>query len=319
MSSKKSDKIINKLNSTYIDKLNELPHSYFKKLRINGRRGTQKESNSLLIKITRKKLSSNNSNDCIKNNETCQTYYFLKEHNSHTIKMPNKALIDSVEKALFNKSYRLCSKIVANGYIKENYYSNNVSFILFQKNENTRLKGNENNWTNINNNNNNNSNNMSKISIMVTGIVFLNELPKKDLYLSLICCEKGLGTPLMELVESVGKILKYKRIVLKSIDEPIKFYIKKGYKFMKGKQSVVVPKGIAITSIELDKSEIDGTYESKNGSLMNRKNVLRIYGTGSKRSKRINNARTKIISTRRIYSLKKGKESEDGITMFKKL
>jgi len=88
---------------------------------------------------------------------------------------------------------------------------------------------------------------------------------------------------------------------------------------MKGKQSVVVPKGIAITSIELDKSEIDGTYESKNGSLMNRKNVLRIYGTGSKRSKRINNARTKIISSRRIHSLKKGKESEDGITMFKKL
>ena len=28
MSSKKSEKIINKLNSTYIDKLNELPNSY---------------------------------------------------------------------------------------------------------------------------------------------------------------------------------------------------------------------------------------------------------------------------------------------------
>lgn len=79
---------------------------------------------------------------------------------------------------------------------------------------------------------------VTNLKQLFCGLVFLNHKSNKSIYLSLMCSKKGLDGNLLLLGEEIGRILRYKEIHLKSLEEPYGFYLYKGYKNKIGKNTI---------------------------------------------------------------------------------
>ena len=74
------------------------------------------------------------------------------------------------------------------------------------------------------------------------GFMFLdtkNSKKELSIYVNLICASRGFGSKLLKYAEDISVKLNYNRVTLRSLEGPLGFYLKKGYKLKKIKGSPV--------------------------------------------------------------------------------
>lgn len=149
--------------------------------------------------------------------------FFTIDLNSNKIEQTEYNSIKHLVNILkFIDGYMLCKKSVDPTYLKEQFDNNRYSLLLFSQNTSTIPR----------------ETTQNKLKQLFCGLVFLNHKSNKSIYLSLICSKKGLGSNLLLLGEDISTKLNYKEIHLKSLEEPYGFYLYKGYKNKKGKNTI---------------------------------------------------------------------------------
>jgi len=73
-----------------------------------------------------------------------------------------------------------------------------------------------------------------KVLEKICGLVFL-DIASQYVYITLICAQRGLGRPLMNLVEEITVLLGYDTIKLDSLDAPFPFYLSNNYRLDNGR------------------------------------------------------------------------------------
>ena len=240
----------------------------------------------------------------IKNNNGI--FHYIKRSNGK-IEIPSKLLLKILKGVMNISNNKLCSYTVNKSYISSEYDDNNISFVLFSKHINVRTK---------------------EPKYIMCGLLFLKEFRKNIIYLSLICAKAGLGGVFLSLAENISKHLGYDTLKLVSIDDPLGFYIHKGYKFKKGKQTYEIPDGIIIKGLKTDKQKqnIYNSYSElmkhagfldSGGHIITLKNSTKIL-TKKVKSTGFNRHQLKELN-KKVDILFNIKKDDDGIFMSKKL
>ena len=233
-------------------------------------------------------------------------HYFIKRPDN-SITVPTLELLDTLKKVLLTSENKLCSYTVRKDYINDEFESNNISFVLYSESINKRTK---------------------KAKYIICGLLFLKEYNKNILYLSLVCTKKGFGSKFLVLAETLCKSLGYNRLKFTSIDNPLGFYVSKGYKFEKGTQTYEVPDGVVIKGVttDRDKKNIFTTFNElvKNAGYLNSKGRIRTLKdntrTLSKKVKDSGLSRSQLQAlNKKIDILFNIKKDSDGVAMYKNM
>jgi hypothetical protein len=78
-----------------------------------------------------------------------------------------------------------------------------------------------------------------KVIEKICGLVFLDVAPT-FIYITLICAQRGLGRPLMNLVEEIAVLFGFNTIKLDSLDAPFPFYLRNNYRLDNGRGKYII-------------------------------------------------------------------------------
>lgn len=269
------------------------------------------------------KLGINNPQYAIKKIENGKVIF--EEPTSKEVKMYESYLNTSV--------YKLCNYSVNKGYIKDEFRSMPVSFLLFSKGvernqrRKTALKSKKKTHYN---------------KLIVTGLLNMVHIKDRNyMYLPLICGKSGQGSSLLEFAEEVTQIFGYKRLELTSLDDPLGFYLYKGYSFKDGIDTYPLPKGKSLKLMKEYKDVMGDSgiktiikMSSKNRkkiAFMNNTDIvhsleksLSTLGLNSKKSSITRRSKRGHLSKMRHFKgignfLQKIKMDSNGIVMYKNL
>jgi len=235
--------------------------------------------------------------------------YFIKRKDNSIIKITKKSkLLTNLENTLATAGNKLCTFTVENQYIKDSYNDCDISIVLFSETYHEKSRSKE-------------------PTYLICGLLFLNENSANVLYLNLICAKSvgGLGSKLLGLAEHIGKYLKYKKLRLTSIDEPLGFYIHKGYTLEIGNDVYKIPEKIDLKYL---KRNSNGTFTKKKelikhgvvkdnvGHTRHVKQLDVFIGNNNTRNSRLRSKTNLISRITHLYGIKK---DDDGVYMFKRL
>jgi len=183
-------------------------------------------------------------------------------------------------KATEAKAKAKATKATAKEKAKEEHEVNDISILLFFKNEGiggfvtksvtSRTK---------------------QYNYSLCGLLLLNNLKKNGMYLNLICSLQKVGGHLLILAENISKHFNKTHIFLRALEEPMPIYIHKGYKFINGKDSFNFthlkepekPEKLYIKSNPTKTAEKKTYYEDEFGIIYDLKEINRIYESTSTR------------------------------------
>lgn len=159
------------------------------------------------------------------------------ENGKEICEEPSSEDLKMYESYLNTSVYKLCNYSVNKSYIKNEYFSMPVSFIVFSKGverkrrHTSALKSKKKTHYN---------------KLIVTGLLNMAHIKRgkeEIMYLPLICGKSGQGSSLLAFAEEVTKVFGYSRLELTSLDDPLGFYLYKGYSFKDGDDTYMLPKG----------------------------------------------------------------------------
>ena len=254
------------------------------------------------------KSLNNSTNMCnlllvkIKNNNG--VFHYIKSSNGK-IEVPSDSMLSILLNTMKLAENKLCSFTVNKDYVNEQYDTNNISLVLFSKHINQRSK---------------------KAKYVLCGLLFLKEFRKHIIYLSLICSKPKIGSAFILVAEKLSQKLGYDKLKLVSIDDPLGFYIHKGYSFLKGHQIYEIPKKVTIKGLKFNKHELYNSYSQllkHAGYLDSGGHVIPLKNTTKLLTKRI---KTSGFTRKQLTEVNKKvdilfniKKNDDGIHMYKKL
>ena len=149
------------------------------------------------------------------------------------VPITNSQTIKSYMNALDNDGESLCNNSITKGYLMEEYDYSDIAIMITADNpKSTRSK--------------------HKRVNFLCGYIFLekkiNKKKKnnKELYVSLVCSNKSIGSQLMNIVEHIALIEKQNIITLSAVTDAVPFYIYKGYEPKKGNDVFLSSTGVPI-------------------------------------------------------------------------
>jgi len=254
------------------------------------------------------------------------------EHGKIIFEEPTTEDIKMYKSYLNTSVYKLCNYSVNKGYIKDEFMDMPVSFLIFSKGkERTTLRK---------------AALKSKTKshykkLIVTGLLNMVHIKQRNyMYLPLICGKSGQGSSLLEFAEEITKIFGYKRLELTSLDDPLGFYLYKGYSFKDGTDTYTMPKGKTLKLLEeyRDEGGDSGIKTVIKMSAKNRKkiafmnntdvvhslvNTLSTLGLNSKKNSTRRSKRNPVSKMRHFKGIgnfrQKVKMNSNGVVLYKNL